>query len=125
MCPQILTYHRQRICKGRVCFVVPGCLPEYNLRTSCHPLVNQQRNEREKGQECRGGSSYRSLRPLPLRLESEMSPHLLEAHLQLPAHHEPGEDLLWIGLKGGTEESLGFERPLRIAHQDPAQGYGK
>src|SRR5215207_379238 len=34
-----------------------------------------------------------------------MPAHLLEGHLQLPAHHKPADDLLWIGLKVGTHRS--------------------
>src|SRR5215213_496740 len=62
---------------------------------------------------------------LCVRLESQMSTHLLEGHFQLPAHHKPGEDLLRIGVKVGTQEGLGFELFLRIAHQHPTQRYGE
>src|SRR5215208_399093 len=54
-----------------------------------------------------------------------MPPRLLECRLQLPAHDKPGEYLLRISFKVGTEEGLGFELLLRIAHQNPAQGYGE
>src|SRR3712207_5305642 len=54
-----------------------------------------------------------------------MPTHLLEGRFELPAHHKPTDDLLWISSKVGTQESLGFELSLRIAHQNPAQGYGE
>src|SRR5215210_4623032 len=54
-----------------------------------------------------------------------MTTHLLEGYFQLPAHHEPAEDLLRIGLKVATQEDLGLELSFGIAHQDPAHGYGE
>jgi hypothetical protein len=42
----------------------------------------------------------------------------LEGRFDLPAHHKPTDDLLWISSKVGTQESLGFELSLRIAHQN-------
>src|SRR5215210_1191503 len=54
-----------------------------------------------------------------------MPSYLLEGHFQLPTHDEPREDLLWIGLKVGTQKRLRFELSLWIAHKDPTQGYGE
>ena len=51
-----------------------------------------------------------------------MPTRLLEGGLQLPAHDEPGEDLLRIGFKVGTEKGLGFELPLRVARQTQRTG---
>jgi len=39
---------------------------------------------------------------------------------ELPAHDEPGEDLLRVSAKVGTEEGLGFKPSPRIADQHPA-----
>src|SRR5215207_7131697 len=88
-------------------------------------LVSEQGNEREQPQQCRCGPSDRHLRPLPLRLESKMPTHLLEGHLQLPAHHKPTEYLVRIGFEVGTQECVGFELFLRIAHQHPAHSHGE
>src|SRR5215211_779520 len=103
--------------------VVPGRLPRSlpkNISCLSHPTMRKQREQREQPQEHRCGSSYRQLRPLPLRLESEMPSHLLEGHFQLPTHNKPTEDLLRLGFKVGTQKGLGFELALRIAHQNPA-----
>src|SRR3712207_3402452 len=54
-----------------------------------------------------------------------MPTHLLEGHLQLPTHHKPADDLLGIGSKVGTQESLGFELPFRITDQHPAHRHGE
>src|SRR3712207_6933601 len=56
------------------------------------------------------------LRPLPLCLESQVPTHLLEGHLQLPAHHEPGEDLVRIGLEVGTQEGDRKSTRLNSSH---------
>src|SRR3712207_3077479 len=110
-----------------VCSSDLGRLPSLpkNIRRLSHPAMRKQSQHREQPQERRGGSPYRQIRPLPLRLESQMPTYLLEGHLQLPAHDESGEDLLRIGVKVGAEEGLGFELFLRIAHQDPTHRYGE
>ena len=104
--------------------MVPGRLPK-GARCLPHPRMCKHSDQREQPQESRGSSSYRQIRPLSLCLESQMPTHLLEGYFQLPAHHKPTEDLLWIGIEVGTQKGLGFELFLRIAHQDPAQGYGE
>src|SRR5215208_4443177 len=106
-------------------FVVPSrptpqgtcCLP--------HLAVRGQGHQREQPQQCRCGPSDRQIRPLALRLESQVPAHLLEGHLQLPAHHKPTEDLLRISVEVGTQEGLGFEPSFRITDQDPAHGHGE
>jgi hypothetical protein len=52
-----------------------------------------------------------------------MPAHLLEGYFQLPAHHEPQEDLLRIGIEVATQKGLGFELSFRITYQDPAHGH--
>src|SRR3712207_556977 len=52
-----------------------------------------------------------------------MPAHLLKCRLDLPTPRKPREDLPWIGLKVGTEESLGFELFLQITYQHPAHRY--
>jgi hypothetical protein len=49
-----------------------------------------------------------------------MPAHLLEGYFQLPAHHKPTEDLLWIGIEVGTQEGLCLEISVRIAHHNLA-----
>jgi hypothetical protein len=79
--------------------------------------MGEQGNHREQSQQSRDGSSDRQLRPLPLRLESQVPARLLEGHLKLPAHHEPTYYLLRIGIEVGTQEGLGFELSFGIAYQ--------
>src|SRR5919112_1032395 len=54
-----------------------------------------------------------------------MPAHLLESYFQLPAHHEPAEDLLRIGIEVGTQDGLGLELSFRITDQNPTDGYGE
>jgi hypothetical protein len=104
---------------------VPSYLPESIGRLSRHMVMRKQSDQREQSQQSRCGSPYRQIRPLPLGLEPEMPPCLLEGHFQLPAHHKPTDDLLWVSFKVGTQKSLGFELSLRVSEKDPAQGYGE
>src|SRR5918993_1842106 len=87
--------------------------------------MSEQGYEREQPQKRRRRSTPdRHLRPLPLGFEPHMPARLLEGHLQLPAHHEPRDDLLRIGFEVGTKEGLGFEPSFRIADQNPTDGHG-
>src|SRR4051812_39736106 len=104
--PQLLAHQGERIGEGRMSLVVPGRPPK-GARCLPHPAMGEQGDEREQTQQRRGGPSYCQVRPLPLRLETEMPTHLLECRLQLPAHDEPGEDLLRIGVKVSTQKGLG------------------
>jgi quinol monooxygenase YgiN len=54
--------------------------------------------------------------------EARYSPECVEGALQ---HHEPTEDLLWIGPEVGTQEGMGFEPSFGIAHQHPAHGHSE
>src|SRR5215208_2059338 len=76
--------------------------------------MGEQGDQREQPQERRCSAPYRHIRPLALRLES-----------QVPAHHKPTEDLLRISLEVGTQEGLGFELSFGITDQHPAQGHGE
>src|SRR3712207_5754246 len=104
---------------------VPSYLPESTSRPSRHLLMRKQSDQREQSQESRCGSPYRQIRPLPLGLEPEMPPCLLEGHFQLPAHNKPTDDLLRIGVEVGTQEGLGFEPSSWVSDKDPAKGYGE
>jgi hypothetical protein len=56
-----------------------------------------------------------------LGLNAEMPSGLLKRDFELPAQHEPGEDLLGCGVQVGAEQGLGGEGALGVADQDPAQ----
>ena len=87
--------------------VVPARSPEDTRRPS-QLAMGEQSDQREQPQQHWCGAPYRHIRPLTLRLESEMPTHLLEGYFQLPTHHEPREDLLGIGLEVGTQPVPGF-----------------
>src|SRR4051812_22558519 len=97
--PQLLAHQGERIGEGRMSLVVPGRPPK-GARCLPHPLMGENRVTSEnkpnsagvvlriaKSDHCLCVSKPRCL------------PHLLECRLQLPAHDEPGEDLLRIGVK--------------------------
>ena len=99
--------------------VVPSYLPEESTsRPSLQLVVRKQSDQREQSQESRCGSPYRQIRPLPLGLEPEMPPCLLEGHFQLPAHHKPTDYLLRIGVEVGTQEGLSSELSLRVSEKE-------
>src|SRR5215208_2968644 len=109
MCPQLFAYRRQSVGEGGITLVLPSRPPKSPGRL-CHPAMREQSDHREQSQQCRCGPPYRHIRPLTLRAESQVPPHLLlEGYFQLPTHHEPREDLLRIGVQIGTQEGLGLE----------------
>ena len=72
-------------------------------------VVGEERHQGEETEQRRGGAGDRTIRPLPLGLDAQVRPHLVEGHFELPAEDEPGEDLQGIGLHVGTEQGLGGE----------------
>ena len=111
--PQLFAYQRERIGERGVSLAVPSHLPKTTCGL-CHLAMGKQSDHREQPQQCRCGPAYCQIRPLTLRLESQMPSYLLEGHFQLPTYDEPREDLLRIGLKIGTQEGLSFELSFRI-----------
>src|SRR5687768_10303920 len=57
---------------------------------------------------------------LPKATREKSAPGLTTPFVPTPAHHEPADHLLRIGLKVGTQEGPGLELSFRIAHQHPA-----
>ena len=72
------------------------------IRALGHVLVSKQRNQRKQPQQRRSGSLDRQIRPLPLRLEAQALPNLLESGLHLPASYEPGDDQLGLRIEVGA-----------------------
>src|SRR5215207_4188823 len=121
--PQLFAYQRERIGERGVSLAVPSHLPKTTCGL-CHLAMGKQSDHREQPQQCRCGPAYCQLRPLTLRLESQMPSYLLEGHFQLPTYDEPREDLLRIGLKIGTQEGLSFELSPWVTDQHPAHRHG-
>ena len=109
---------------GKLLSVVPGRPPNSTTRP-CHVAMGEQSDHREQPHKRRCGPAYRQIRPLTLRLESQMSAYLLEGHFQLPTRDEPREDLLRIGVEIGTQKGLGLELSLWVMDHNPAHGHGE
>ena len=63
-----------------------------------------------------------SIRPLAWGLHAQVSPHLLEGDLQLPAQHKPFQALRRVHGQVSAQQSLGGEFALGVPNQDPAAG---
>ena len=51
--------------------------------------------------------------------------HLRLDYFNLPAQHEPLDDLHWVGFQVRAQQGLGLELTFRIADQHPADGQGR
>ena len=60
---------------------------------------------------------------MTLGLDSQMSSDFLKGHLHLSAPEEPLQNLAWLLIELGAEQSTSFEFALWIPHQDPTDGY--
>ena len=63
------------------------------------------------------------VRPLPLRLDAQVPPRLLERDLGGPAAHEPGQDVGGRCVRVGAQQRLRAEPHRRVPDEDPAQGH--
>ena len=70
-------------------------------------LVGEQRHEGEEGEQRGGRSLDGEVVPLALRLHAQMGAHFLKGGFQLPALHEPGEDLHRLDARVGAQQRLG------------------
>src|SRR4051812_28131324 len=85
-------------------------------------LASQQGHNREQSEQTWSGASHGMVRPLPLRLHTQMGASLLEGNLDLPAQNEPADDLDRIALRVGAQQGLRREAAEGIAQQHPAEG---
>ena len=65
------------------------------------------------------------IRPLPLRLHTQMGAGLLEGDLDLPAQDEPADDLQGIPRGIGAQQGLRREASEGIAQQHPADWHDR
>src|SRR4051794_18797847 len=88
--PQLLTHQPQSVGECWIRLVVPR-RPADGFCAPRHPLVCNERDQREEPQQRRSGPSNRPLRPMPLGFEAKTLTYFLESALHLPAHHENQE----------------------------------
>ena len=124
MLPQFLSHERQRIRKGWQRLAVPGGLPDGDLAL-LGMGIRQQGDQREQAQQGGCGANNGPIRPLALGLHTEMIPDFMKSDFQLPAHHEPFQDLFGIGRQVGAQQGLGFELAFWVPDQDPTDGQGR
>ena len=88
----MLANERQRIGKGGQGFGVPSRLAD-GKRLLTQQLMCEHGHERKEAQQGRGGARNGQIRPLPLRLDAQMSTHFMKGDLDRPAQDKPLEDL--------------------------------
>ena len=89
------------------------------------PQAGRQGNPGKEPHQYRRGAGNGAVRPPALRLHSQMSAHLLESRLQLPAQHEPLHNPDPGGGKAGGQQRLGTELPQGVSNQRPSNGCGR
>jgi hypothetical protein len=101
--PEMPAYQGHTIRERRLSLVIP-CCDGYRDLTSLAPSQGQQGDEREQGQQGKGGARNGLVRPLALGFEPELGAGLLKGDLDRPAHDDPRQDLHWGRLQVGTKE---------------------
>ena len=77
-----------------------------------HQTVRPDGHQRVEAEQCRCRAQNGQVRPLPLRLNTQMFAYFLEGCLDPPAAHEALED------SGGFEVKVGAEKRLRSRWPD-------
>jgi len=73
----------------------------------------------------KGGTADGSVRPLPLGFYAKVGSQLFERDLDVPAWHEPLDDLSGSGAHVGAEQRGVFELARGVSHHDPPDGDGR
>ena len=81
--------------------------------------MGRQGSPREQPEEGWCGAGNSQVRPLALRLHSQVRTDFLEGDLQLPAQHQPFNDSRGSSIEIGARQRLGLEFPQGITYQDP------
>jgi hypothetical protein len=100
--PQATTQQGERIANGRQRFGIPSVLTEA-ARTPGQVRVRSQRHEREESPQGGSRAQDRLVSPRALRLDTQMGPHFVDGHFQLPAQDEPRDDWPWLGIQISAE----------------------
>ena len=111
MLPQFLSHERQCIRKSWQGLAIPGILPDRDL-AFLGMRIGQQSHQREQAQQGRCGASDGPIRPLALGLHAEMVSDFMKSDFQLPAHHEPFQDLFRFFVQVRAQQGLRFELAL-------------
>lgn len=122
MIPQMAAYQSNRIGKRRITFGILRCASDmtdtfFNQQMCCHG------NDRIQAQQSGRGASDGKVIPLTLCFHPQMSPCFFKRHFHGPATHKPTHALKSRMVKVGRQQGLGFEFPLRVPNQHPANGH--
>src|ERR1700688_2673562 len=119
MCPYFAAYCRDGIAEGENRFWIPCGCPWFEL-SRFGEVMRAKRDNGEQSQQGWCGAQDRLVGPLTLRFDAEMRADFLEGNLDLPAAHEPSENVARTGVEIGGEEGLRVEVAFGIATEQPA-----
>src|SRR5712691_8020488 len=119
MCPYFAAYSRDGIAEGENRFWIPCGCPWFEL-VRFGELMRAKGDNGKQSQQGWCGAQDRLVGPLTLGFDAEMRADFLEGNLDLPAAHEPGENVARTGVEVGSEEGLRFEFAFGIADEQPA-----
>ena len=121
--PQLQTNEGQRVRKSWQGFGIPSSLTNRKgLLTQ--QLMSENGDERKEAQEGRGGTQNGQIRPLTLRLYTQMGTNLMKGHFDRPTHDKPLQDLNRVSVLIGTQYGLGGKTALWITNEHPTDGNG-
>src|SRR3974377_1329575 len=119
MCPYFAPYCGDGIAEYQSRLWKPCGVPWFEL-SRFGELVRAKRDDGKQSQQSWRGTQDRLVGPLTLGFDAEMGADFLEGDFDLPAAHEPGENVARTGVEIGGEEGLRFEFTFGIAHEQPA-----
>src|SRR6516165_7476466 len=108
MCPCFAAYCRNGIAEGKNRFWIPCGGPWFEL-SRFGEFVRTKRDNGEQPQQGWCGAQDCLVGPLTLGFDAEMRADFLEGNFDLPAAHEPGENVAWSRVEIGGEKGLRFE----------------
>ena len=120
--PQVAAHQGDGVDEGRRRFVVPG-RSTLDHGVAFLQRVGGQGDPGKESQQDRRGAGDGQVGPLALGLHAQMGPHLLKSDLQLPAQHEPFQDLRRVCRRVGAQQGLGREGALWVSDQHPANAH--
>lgn len=121
--PKVPAHTSQRLGNGWQGFRMPGSVADRE-RGIIHEVMSTKSDERTQPQQGRRGVHHGQIRPLALRLDAQMGSHVMNAHLDRPAHDTPCQDLKRVSMVIGVKHGLRGACALRVANEHPAYGNG-
>src|SRR5436305_9561288 len=116
--PEMLTNESERIGKGRQGFAIPGRLSN-RKRLAIQQVMSKDGHERKECQQGRSGAQNSQIRPLALRLDSQMITHFMKGDFDRPAQDKPRDDLGSLCILIGAKQGHWLILALWIAHEPP------